>query len=319
MITNDIAVSTINTAGCERVEEIRFDNSGLDWEIRENEMFDPDMNPIKGWKQLQHEHTNHTIHVAKNSYGVVQNERLWEAMDQGLIGVDYKVVSSGSYNNCKSVFIKVDIEPEQNYVVGNDQFHSSMMFCTSHDGTGAVHAFDCNLRLVCMNQLRSAIRKNKNNEFGFTLKHTRNANKKMRSFGPMIEATIEKRAEFYTSLEYLQSLDCNDAKAKAFIRATLAPTTTKWEDVSTRVKNNAEDVFNRFKNGDGNNGETYYDLLNGFTEHWTRCNNSKDTFKNFVSSEFGTGAKRKRDVFTTLLNRDKTYNAINRGLDMVAA
>jgi hypothetical protein len=86
--------------------------------------------------------------------------------------------------------------------------------------------------------------------------------------------------------------------------------------LSTRRKNEVDEMAGLFARGLGNKGENGLDLLSGFTERFSRRDSFKDDAQKekFVqSSEQGVYADRKEDFFTFLLDKPLREKAFDRG------
>lgn len=311
---NDRIIATESTwHGLETiVPEVTFGNSGLDWDVTQGPVFDADMQPIPGFKVLGTDRG--PITVAKDSYQIIQNSRVWEALERALVGVNYRVTCAGSLGNRAKMFVSVDLDGDQEHVVNGDAFRSRMAFFTAHDGSMSLQAWDCHTRIVCQNTLNAALSE-RGGKVRLAVRHTRNAETRITGMEQAIEAAFEKRAEFYTSLEYLQTVEVD----RPALTELLAGHVVERPEASQRIRNRANRIGHLFYRGTGNKGQTAYDLFNAVTEYWTREAVQSDAGKNYASSEFGGGAKAKADALAMLRDAGRREATREHGRRVLAA
>jgi hypothetical protein len=78
-----------------------------------------------------------------------------------------------------------------------------------------------------------------------------------------------------------------------------------------KARNTVDELVDLFKTGDGNAGSTRADVLNGFTQLFTRGrkDTSKSPWRAVASSDFGGNANRKAE-FASILSDDKQYKKL---------
>lgn len=290
------------------VPEINLENSGLNWNVAKKPLFlDMDHAAIEGWSAVVREDLGLALNVPKSSYEIIQNARVWEALETSLAGVNYRVTCAGSLYNCRKIFISIELLDKQEYVVNRDKFKANLTFVSSHDGTLAFSAYDCMTRVVCHNTLTMSLMEK--GLIDCKVFHSKGAELKIKNMEQSIDAIFEKREEWLTSYEYLASRPMSMELANKVLTGFVA----NGEELSTRSKNTIGSITSLFLDGKGNNGETYADLLNGVTEYYTHFNNKKSVFNNFQSSEFGTAAQKKAEFFDILMNDSELDKLAKRG------
>ena len=293
---------------------ISFPESGLDWTVVANPICDMEGNRIYGWNQITCNDKPLTLQIATDSYEPIQNKRVFDAIENSLAGVNHRITCAGSLHNRRRIFISIDLDNDQPNMVGRDAFKSRLTFLTSHDGSMSFQMFDNETRVVCANTMNVAMSEKRNANIRFNVKHTANAEAKIENMEKHIEQALTKRDTYYAQLQRLQSIEMSEQEQKAVIASTYI----KKEDASTRALNRAREIIRLAKQGRGNRGETAYDVLNGSTEYWTHSAHKNDRVKNWVSSDFGTGAQRKTEMLYTLSNDAKRQEAIEHGRELVA-
>jgi phage/plasmid-like protein (TIGR03299 family) len=293
----------------EVVDAINFDNSGLNWNVEARELFIPcngTVCPVDGYKALVRADKDYTLHIAKNSYGVIQNRRIYDAIIESLAGVKYKIVSSGSIQNGRKVFFSVALDDNQDYVVNSDKFKNYVSFLSSHDGQLSFETYDCSIRLQCNNTIN--ISRTQKGKINLHVYHTKNNEFKIREMESTLESLFEKRQEFYTSLEYLMSKPMTLDRANQIVAGFVA----NGDELSTRAENQTDEIVGLFQHGKGNSGQTYFDLLNGVTEYYT-FHASDNKQKLFVSNEIGSAGEKKVEFYDLLMNDDELNQLAARG------
>lgn len=296
------------------VPEIKFDNSGLDWTVEKRQLFIPcgdDHCPVDGWQAVVRADNHLVLNIPKTTYSIIQNSRVWEIIENALVGVNHKVAVTGSLQNCRKVFISVSIDGKQDYVVNGDKFQNFLTFTTSHDGSIALECYDTSIRVVCQNTL-NASRANKAGNVNLKVYHTKGNEFKIKDMEKTLEDLFVKREEFYNSLEYLANKPMTVEQANKILTGFLGS-----EELSTRVENQVEEIVGLFRNGKGNQGKSAYDLLNGVTEYFTH-NASDNKVKLLTSNEFGSAGEKKVEFYDLLLS-DKELDALaKRGEKLLA-
>jgi hypothetical protein len=304
-------------------ETKRFKGSPLDFEVGEEPIFTPDMVQIEGYKRITAPTVDGegslTLQVANETYGVVQNEAIFEAIEKAMTGVDYTITCVGTLDDRSRGFFSLAMADNQDYLVNGDKFKAHSNVIWGHDSQTAIHAIDSTTRVVCGNTMSVVLGQARSggSHLNLKLRHTSQAAFRIDGFAEKIEQLLEKRAEFFTSLEYLNENDISHNDADAFIWGHTVG--VKLSEATNRRVRPAEDISLSFRKGDGNKGETLYDLFNGYTEVLTRKAVLSDPEKNAYSSEWGGGAKRKTEAYAALVDPVKRKAAIDAGYALVKA
>jgi hypothetical protein len=236
----------------------------------------------------------------------VQNQRLWQCLENSMLGIGYQVVRAGTFQGGRKIFIQIALNDAQDYLANGDAFKNYLTFVTSHDGQIPVSAFDTSVRICCLNSLNWSLR-NKG-ILNLTVSHTKNSEIRMEKMEQEIDALLVKRQEFYKSIEYLMnkpmSLDLANKVVAGFIG--------NGNELSTRSENQVDEIVGLFQSGIGNSGKTYADALNAITEYYS-FHASDNKQKLFVSNEIGSAGQKKVEFFDLLLSDDELNRLANRG------
>lgn len=260
------------------------------------------------------------LHIPKNSYQVITNLELWEALKASLKEIDgAKVTSAGTIEGCKKFFVSVELPDHTEETINGDKFFAYLNFLTSHDGKLAATVFDSQIRCVCSNTVRASLRAAKNAKWN--VYHSANAQTKMANMPELITEVIKGRAEFKAQMEELESISVTAEKARKIVAGYMSMTpgmdaNSPIEPLATRSKNAVEEIIELFGNGKGNKGQTLYDLFNGGTDYWT---NGSGTGKKSTGAEkaykanFGGAAQHKADFLQSLLDSGEREVLFNNG------
>lgn len=261
------------------------------------------------------------LHIPRNSYRPIANQEVWEAMEKALKDVDATVTCAGTLEAGKKFFLSAKLGADGGkFAVNGDEFLAHLNFITSHDGTLAMEAYDSTIRIVCMNTLRWS--REAAGDMKFRVYHCQGASLAMQNLGPLVNRILTGRAEFRNSMELLasQAVTLEDAKRLVlgyFVQVTEA------EQLAANSFNAADSILALFRNGQGNKGQTLYDLLNGATEYWTSGDGTgSDASKEAKAykSQFGLAADHKNQFANLLLcDADTLKETMEKGEKAIAA
>lgn len=306
ILKNDIVTALAKCwHGLERiVKKITFATSGLDWTVTGYPV-NANGAVIEGWKALVRDDIKLALHVFKDSYHVIQNSDIWKAMEDALAGIPYEVVTAGSLGDCKRTFISIRLTGEKDSYVRGDKFLDYLTFINSFDGFCTARLYGSNTRVVCQNTLNMSL-----GDKGFldlSVKHTSGAAVKFADMAATVQTYLQSKKAAYADLAALAERPISHATAENLLAGFLSD--PKDETMAVRSLNQGKRMFQLFKTGKGNMGQTRYDLLNGVTEYYTHETNAKDVGKRLASNMLGTAASNKGE-FLDLLLSDEQLNAV---------
>lgn len=293
------------------VPAIDFGNSGLNWEVVKAPLVGamPIGSPlpavaIDGWQALVRSDINLPLHVFRDSYGIIQNSKIWEAMQNALQGVPHQVVTTGSLGDSKRTFISIKLTGEADKYVNGDQFKSYLTFINSFDGFCTARLYGTDTRVVCQNTLDMSL--GNKGFMDLSVKHTTNANVRFADMEKTVQAYLETKESHFANLAKLAEQPMSLATAHNLIAGFIKD--DNKPGVSPRLKNQGKKMIDLFLDGKGNKGETRYDLLNGVTEYYTHeaCDVPA---RSMLSNMMGTYAENKVEMLDTLLD-DSALNAM---------
>jgi hypothetical protein len=280
--------------------------------------------PLEGWKTIVADTRNiediegdfRPVHVASDKYEILQNELLFDALQDALDSINYNIVSAGTLSGLKNFFVSVEFDGESNInLPDGSECKAFFSLFTSHDGTKNANYYDTTHRTVCANTLRSSFESRGNQ--GFRISHTKNASIRINNMAEIVNNTLLGRRQFEEKMAELYSVECDLSKAERFVAGYLADKTKTEEKLSTRSLNQMTEIVSLAWNGSGNRGGNMFYLAQGATEFWTRGNgtggSNKDLGRKAYSAEFGLGMENKRSFVSALVNPVEREKLIKRG------
>ena len=150
------------------------------------------------------------------------------------------------------------------------------------------------------------------------MRHTGQALTKLEGMSKAIDAHCGVTAEFQKAMSEFVTQPCKaDLARQVFTGFIVRDENT--EEVSTRAENQIDDLVTLFRTGKGNTGKDFADVFNATTDYYTHDSSGGDNrWKQFESSEFGMGNRRKTEMFQLLRGQPVTdlgdlQTVINRG------
>lgn len=122
-----------------RVEEVlgskeALIQAGLDWKVEQTDVYAASGERIPGYKANIRDIDRSVLGIVGDRYKIVQNEEAF-AFTDGLLGEGVKYETAGSLAGGKIVWMLAKL-PEK-YIISGDAIEPYLVFCNSHDGSGA--------------------------------------------------------------------------------------------------------------------------------------------------------------------------------------
>lgn len=143
-----------------RVEEVlgskeALIQAGLDWKVEQTDVYAASGERIPGYKANIRDIDRSVLGIVGDRYKIVQNEEAF-AFTDGLLGEGVKYETAGSLAGGKIVWMLAKL-PEK-YIISGDAIEPYLVFCNSHDGSGAIRVAMTPVRVVCQNTLNLALK-----------------------------------------------------------------------------------------------------------------------------------------------------------------
>jgi hypothetical protein len=257
------------------------------------------------------------------SFGYILPSVAWGMVEEALLGTDYTVERIGMLWNRSFWFVSVSLDELKAIAKKGENFQ--LNFSGGLDGNASPQGELSHIRAVCWNTISASRR---TGEYLFKIRQTSHSHDKLADAKAEVEKAVGMATLFNKTIEQLANTACSVDTARFAYAGEIArhggdfriTKTKKGEERENRSRNTVVELVNLFENGDGNNGESMADLLNGFTQLHTR--GRKETKKNIwtqvASSEFGTAADRKADFLNVICDTGDFELMVGEGKEALA-
>lgn len=202
--------------------------AGLDWKVEQTDVYAASGERISGYKANIRDIDRSVLGIVGDRYKIVQNEEAF-AFTDGLLGEGVKYETAGSLAGGKIVWMLAKL-PEK-YIISGDAIEPYLVFCNSHDGSGAIRVAMTPVRVVCQNTLNLAL---KGASRVWSARHTGNVMSRMDEARETLQLANAYMSQLGRSINELQAKKLTDKKVLAMIDS-LYPVS---EDLSEMQKKN---------------------------------------------------------------------------------
>jgi phage/plasmid-like protein (TIGR03299 family) len=217
--------------------------AGHNWKIEELPVFtaEEQMEPVRaeGWKALLRSDTRTVLHVARDSYTVVQNAVLWDIADAmvGMPNVEYETAGLLKSGRIAWVLARLD-EPVQ--IDGDSSpTYPFVLSTTTHDGSGALRAAAVSVRVVCWNTWSAAGEQAKDTGLVYTFRHVGDVSSRFDEARDAIRGVRAQHEAFIELANELAALPVDSKGRETFVQRFI-PYPKVDVSVSDRVVGNIE-------------------------------------------------------------------------------
>lgn len=230
-----------------------------------------------------------------------------EMAEEALKGTDYRLDRIGMLKNRSVWFMSYDLKEFATVARKGESFR--LNFSGALDGSMSPEAELNHLRITCFNSLMTS---RAMGQKLFRVKQTLNSPAKYPRIVEIIDNAVGMIGIFNAALNQFDETPATIQTARELyageiVRAGGSLVSASVNDDGSQRASKAlgivDGLSTLFVRGDGNKGETMGDVLNGFTQWFTRGggeNSRKDVWTAVESSEIGGNGRRKADFFATL-------------------
>jgi phage/plasmid-like protein (TIGR03299 family) len=292
------------------VDEVTRENSGIAYPMEMRPLYYLagiiDGNPIyapSGSKQTVALDDGQPIGPAVNdSYQLISNAQMFDTIQASLEGVAHRIVSAGSVEDRTKAFVSVELNSET-FTAAGRATKSVLNFLWGHGGKLSVRAKSGFTVVVCANTLALALAER--GEFALTLRHTSGAVARLAGMATAVQRHLGVQEAFRVTSDRLAAVPCTSTDAREIFAGLLARpariSDRAPEPMSTRAANQVDALAWLFSHGKGNDGLNYADLFHAYTDYYSHQNSGgNDSWRQYVSSEFGSGATAKAEFYRLL-------------------
>lgn len=290
------------------VKEVNFSDA-FPFEIERVEL-----TPLEGWSYFRCTDDGKPAGVpVRESYVALTNERFWEIVNNAVGGSGATIESAGTvFDRCRR-FITVKLGTDiDSFNVGERQFKNRFSLLDSIDGTTNFYGVNSSTCVVCSNTFQMAMN-DKSGEFRFRLRHSKNLVPKIENMEKAIDSFIGVTAQFKKAMEDISSIPLKLDDARALFAGWMSG---EEKEMSTRTYNTVGRLTDLFSSGAGNRGETMLDGFSAVTDYYSHESSGGEEkagfrMKQTVSSEFGSGSRKKLEFFRSIFDTSKEEPVYN--------
>ncbi len=242
-------------------------------------------------------------------------------------GTDHELISVGSVRNRGRVFVSFRLKGMEKFKAANRNFSAFLNYGNGHDKSSVLWVNTSSICTECDNRFSYNLHQVENKDAGnqddirASMRHTKNAKLRLPEISKLVDKAIGVQAEFQLEMDKLANIKCgNETAEKLFAGFVGRKITDDEKGLSTHAQNQVSELMAAFAKGPGNNGDDMSDAFSAVTQIYThgRPDSRKDPLKQFVSSEFGSGAANKSEFFRVVTNAGNRIKAIKRGGELLA-
>jgi hypothetical protein len=249
------------------------------------------------------------------TFGVIVPQRAWEMIHSALSGTEFTVERIGMLW-CRSFwFVSVALDELKAVSLKGHKFN--LNFSGALNGEESPQGELADLRTVCWNTVNIS---RMTGDRLFKIKQTKNSLVRLDNAESDVEKAVGMAKIFNETLLSLEAKPVTVETARNVYLGEAIANGAKVERVNKRGEtvgnkttlNRVDSLVSLFQRGDGNKGQTRADVLNGFTQYFTRGgadDSAKSAWQAIGSSEFGGNADRKAKFFASVAD-DKAFDTL---------
>lgn len=307
------------------------------YEIIREPLFFKSGKPFVGWSGFICSDDNEQAGKAvPDSYAAITNERFWEIVNNAVGGSGAVVESAGTVSDRCRRFITVRLGTDlDTFKVGDREFKNRFSILDSIDQSTNLYGVNSSTCVVCSNTFAMAMA-DKSGEFRFKLRHSKNLIPKIENMEKAIDSFVGVTALFQKAMKIANEIPVKVDDARPLFAGWIG---TETEGMSTRSFNTVNRLTELFQRGAGNRGETLLDAFSAVTDYYSHessggADQPGFRMKQWVSSEFNAGSRKKQDFFNRLFkiegrskveqsvvnfNRDTFGTLVSNGRDLISS
>ena len=259
--------------------------------------------PLEGWSFFRCSDDGKAAGVPVfESYNALSNARFWEIVQNAVGGTGATIESAGTiYDRCRR-FVTVKLGTElDTFKVGDREFNNRFSLLDSIDGSTNFYGVNSSTCVVCANTF-AVVMGDTSGEFRFKIRHSKNLLPKIENMEKAIDQFLGVTAQFKKALTIANEVPVTPVDARALFAGWSA---TDTNGMSSRSFNTVTRLSELFQRGKGNNGETLLDAFSAVTDYYSHessggADQPGFRMKQTISSEFGSGSRKKQDFFSNL-------------------
>lgn len=258
----------------------------LDWTVEQHEIFDADMQAIKGFRVNRRSDDQTVLGVVRETWTPIQNDQLLgiaEALAQAGDGLEYqpRIETAGSLSGGKIVWALVKLKEAK--CLGSTH-KSYLLLSNGHSGLRSVKGTLTDVRVVCNNTLRAAEARSAL----LNVKHTKNVVQKVNEAVRLLGWANEATSATFAIYEALANVKLSADKARNMFKDLIPGA---HDEENEKAEDKVDQLMHLFRHGAGVSGSTVFDAVNAvtdFVDHRKKFKGSDGKQeKQFLYSAFG--------------------------------
>lgn len=228
----------------------RMTAAGQNWTVEERDVFrkiERQIEPgvvnvtfprIPEWKLLERSDTGSVLHVARGTYGVIQNvvgHELFEALAKDATLEDG---TGGTIDGGKQCYLSARLDEPYSIPGDESPTYPYVVVTWSHDGSGALQARATDIRVVCWNTLSASEAQSERTGRRYTFRHTSKVTDRIEDAKRALAGVRNESNEVREVLTELAVLPVTEEQRELFV-TTFVPEPVA-QVVSDRVRGNIE-------------------------------------------------------------------------------
>ena len=240
--------------------------AGLDWKVIQRKVYTEGGRQIPGCRVNIRDRDGKILGVVGDRYRVVQNEEAF-AFTDALLGEGVRYETAGALQSGRRVWMLAKLPKE--YIISGEQISPYLVFCNSHDGSGAIRVAMTPVRVVCSNTLNLALSTAKRS---WSARHTVSISGKLEEARETLLFAEHYMAELGKEICDLQKIRLSDKAVMDYMK-TLIP---MREDMTIQQKKNVTNLRENLKQryfdapdliDIGKNGYRFLNAVSDFATH----------------------------------------------------
>ena len=269
--------------------------------------------PLDGWSYFRCSDDGKPVGVpVADTYSAITNSRFWEIVQNAVGGSGAVIESAGTiYDRCRR-FVTVKLGTDlDTFKVGDREFKNRFSLLDSIDGSTNFYGVNSSTCVVCANTF-AVVMGDHSGEFRFKMRHSKNLLPKIENMEKAIDQFVGVTAQFQKALTIANEIPLTPTDARSLFAGWAAAETN---GLSSRTFNTVTRLTELFQRGAGNNGETLLDAFSAVTDFYSHessggADQPGFRMKQTISSEFGSGSRKKQDFFNALFIAKKKEDPI---------
>jgi hypothetical protein len=247
-----------------------------------------------------------------DSFVQFPNGELLDVLEQATDGTGLVLESCGTVRNRESRFFSFSMKGAKQFSAGGRKFDAYLNVLDDITGRHKLLFLSGSTCVVCANTFAMAL-----DGEGFnvdqSVKHTKKAKLKLDGMPKIIQAALLSHEDFAEKFNRLADQAVSTEQARGLFATLLSKKGHQISGttfLSKNTLNTTDELVALFSNrAQGNNGENLADAFSAVTDHFTHHSaGGENVEKQFLSSEFGSGADAKQEFFALLQRPFKALN-----------